>query len=69
MELVLGDKTVERIERACYITGAKNTAIGLGAQQSWRTPREWLEINLVERIAQARAQIDVRELAEERGGE
>jgi len=68
LELVLGERTVARIERACSITAARNRALGLEAQQPWHTPREWLEVNLVERIAQARAQIDLREMAAEELG-
>jgi len=64
-EIILGDRTLGRIERACSIQAARNRAMGREAQQTWRTVREWLELNLIERIAQARAQIDVREIAEE----
>lgn len=64
-DLFLSDKTVARLERGCAITAARNKAVGLDVPQPWSTANEWLESNLVDRIAQARAQLDVREIIEE----
>lgn len=63
-EMALGDDTVEWVERATWITTARNRAIGLAQTQPWTTPREWLERNMVDRIAQVRAEMDVRKIAE-----
>ncbi|HTT74199.1 MAG TPA: hypothetical protein VMG99_08705 [Thermoplasmata archaeon] len=64
-ELFLGERTVLRLERACAITAAANKALGREGQQQWSTPNEWLESYLVEQIAQARAVLDMKEMAEE----
>lgn len=68
VEIVLGDRTVARIERACSIQAARNRAMGRSAQQTWTSVRDWLEASLTERIALARAQMDVREIEEETKG-
>lgn len=68
-DLYLGDKTVARLEHACSITAARNRAVGMSTQQMWATANEWLLQNLVERIAQARAQMDVREILDEQKAE
>lgn len=61
----LSDKTMARIERAVSIVAAKNKALGMGIAQPWSTANEWLVKNLTQRIAQARAQLDMREIIEE----
>jgi len=63
--LALGEKTVARIERAAAMTAARNKALGAGAVQPWATANEWLEMNLTDRIAQARAQLDMKEMMDE----
>lgn len=65
LEVVIGERTQTRIERSCSIVAAANKALHRDAQQTWQDVNEWVEQLITDKVAEARAKIDVKDIAEE----